>query len=212
MHVPFNCTCTDDLHFFLVAVAVLMKKGVSICHHFEFDYILNVYVLSMCFVRYRSWIICTVYNAASMLFFRLRKLLMRILAFPLRPRYIQCSTTCLLPSLSKKMLDHFGVIINNPFVTPAVIFLLNNWNFHSDACNGSYLFHHTQHPAGVDVFEQQQAPNNHSVHVHVPTPCIDLSFICIVRPLALNRYCSIACEFLCLKWANYCLLLSPNLG
>jgi hypothetical protein len=149
------------------------------------------------------------YIAAPMLFFRLRKFLMRILAFPLCPRYIRYSTTCLLLSLSKKLLDHFGVIINNPFVTPAVIFLINNQNFHSDVCNGSCLFLHTPHPVGVDVFEQQ-APNNHSFHVHVPTPCIDLSFVCIVRPLALNRYCGIAYEFLCLKQATYCLLLSPQ--
>jgi hypothetical protein len=140
----------------------------------------------------------SVYNVVPMLFFRLRKFLMRISLFPLHPRYIRCSTTCLSPSLSKKSLDHFGVIINNPFVTPAVIFLLNNWNFHSDVCNGSYLFLHAPPPAGVDVFEQQ-APNNHSVHVHVPTPCIDLSFVCILCPLALNRYCGIAYEFLCLK-------------
>ncbi len=146
-----------------------------------------------------------------MLLFRLRKFLMRILAFPLRPRCIRCSTTCLSPSLFKKLLDHFGVIINNPFVTPAVIFLLNNRNFDSDICNGSYSFLHTPHPAGVYVFEQQ-APNNHSVHVHVPTPCIDLNFVCIVCPLALNRCCSIEHEFLCLKQANYCLSLSPNRG
>jgi hypothetical protein len=188
---------------------VICSKGLSICHHFEFNYILNLYVLSMCFVRYCSWIVCTVYNVAPMLFFRLRKFLMRILAFPLRPRYIHCSTTCLLPSLSKKLLDHFRVIINNPFVTPAVIFLRNNWNFHSDVCNSSCLFLHTPHHAGVDVFEQQ-SPNNHSVHMHVSTPCIDLSFVCIVRQLTLNRYCGIACEFLCLKQANYCLLLSPQ--
>jgi len=58
-----------------------------------------------------------------------------------------------------------------------------------------YLFLHTRHPGGVDVFEQQ-APNNHCVHVHVPTPCINLSYMCIISPLALNRYCSIAHEFL----------------
>jgi hypothetical protein len=162
-------------------------QGLSICHHFEFNYILNSYVLSMCSMHYHSWIVCTVYNAVLVLLFILRKFLMRILAFPLRPRYIRCSTIRLWLSLSKKMLDHFGVIINNLFVTPAVIFLINNWNFHSDVCNGSCLFLHTPHPAGVDVFEQQ-APNNHSVHVHVPTPCINLSFVCIVCPLALNRY------------------------
>ncbi len=64
-----------------------------------------------------------------MLFFRLGKFLMRISAPPLRPRYMRCSTTRLSPSLSKKLLDHFGVIFNNPFVTTAVIFLTNNWNF-----------------------------------------------------------------------------------
>jgi hypothetical protein len=171
-------------------------------------YILNLYVLSMCFVCYRSWIVCTVCHAAPMLFFRLRKFSMIILAFPLRPRYIHCSTTRLSPSLSKKLLDHFGVIINNPFMTPAVIFLIDNRNFYSDVCDGSYLFLHTPHPDRVDVFKQQ-APNNHYVHVHVPTPCIDLRFVRIVRPFALNRYCGIAHEFLCLKRANYCRSLSP---
>ncbi len=83
----------------------------------------------MCFVCFHSWIVCTIYDAAPMLFFRLRNFLMRISAFPLCPRYIRCSTTCLLPSLSKKLLYHFGVIINNPYVTPVVIFLLNNWTF-----------------------------------------------------------------------------------
>jgi hypothetical protein len=120
---------------------------------------------------------------------------MRISGFPLRPRYIRCSTTCLLPSSSKKMLDHFGLITNNPFVTPAVIFLINNQNFHSDVCNGSYSFLHAPHPAGGDVFEQQ-LPNNHSVHVHVPTPFINSSFVHILCPLGLNRYCGIAREFL----------------
>ncbi len=46
----------------------------------------------MCFVRYPSWIVCTVWNVVPMSFFRLRKVLMRISAFPLRPRYIRCST------------------------------------------------------------------------------------------------------------------------
>jgi hypothetical protein len=160
-------------------------------------------------MRYCSWIICTICNAAPMLFFRLRKFLMRILAFPLRPRYIRCSTTRSLPSLSQKMLDHFGVITDNPFVTPAVIFLINNRNFHSDVSNGICSFLHTPHPGEVGVFEQQ-APNNHHVHAHVPTSCIDLSFVFIVHPFAFNRYCGIACEFLCLKQANYCLLLSPQ--
>jgi hypothetical protein len=85
--------------------------------------------------------------------------------------------------LIKKLLDQFGVIINNQFVTPAVIFLINNQNFHSDVLNGSCLFLHTPHPGGVDVFEQQ-APNNHCFHVHVPNPCIDLSFARIVHPFA----------------------------
>ncbi len=116
-------------------------------------------------------------------------------AFPLCPRYIHCSTTCLSPSLSNKLLDHFGVTINNPFVTPAVIFLIKDWNFHSDVCNGSCSFLHAPHPAGGDVFEQQR-PNNHSVHVHVPIPCIDSSFVHIVHPLGLNRYCGITREFL----------------
>jgi hypothetical protein len=131
----------------------------SICHPFEFNYILNVYVLSMCFVCYCSWNICIVCNAVPMLFFRHRKFMMRILALPLRPICICCSTTHPLPSLSKKMLDHFGVIINNPFVTLAVIFLTNNWNFHSDVCDGSRSFLHTPHPGGVDVFKQQALNN-----------------------------------------------------
>jgi hypothetical protein len=144
-----------------------------------------------------------------MMVFSLGNFFMRISAFCLRPRYIRCTTTCLALSLSKKILHHFRVIIKNPFVTPAVIFLINNRNFHSDVCNGSCSFLHSPHPAGVDVFEQQ-APNNHSVHVHVPTPCIDLSFFWIVHPFALNRYCGIAHEFLCLKQATYCLLHSPQ--
>jgi hypothetical protein len=48
----------------------------------------------------------------------------------------------------------------------------------------------TPHPDGVDV-SKQQAPNNHYVHVHDPTPCIDLRFVTIVYPFALNRYCVI---------------------
>ncbi len=70
----------------------------------------------VCFVHVfcllpRSWIVCTICNAVPTLFFRLKNFLMRILAFPLRPRYIHCSTlitpdiiefnwfetTCLLP-------------------------------------------------------------------------------------------------------------------
>jgi hypothetical protein len=176
----------------------VLTKGLSIYHPFQFDYILNSYVLSMCFVCYRSWIVFTVFNAALMSYFRLRKFLMRNSPFPLCPRYICCSTTCLLPSLSKQLLDHFGIIINNPFMTPAVIFLIINRNFHSDACDGSCSFLHTPHPDGVDVFKQQ-APDNHHVHVHVPTPCINLRFVCNVRPFALNRYCGIAREFLCLQ-------------
>ena len=107
------------------------------------------------FVHYRSWNVCTICNAAPMLFFRLRKFLMRILAPPLCPRYICCSTTRPSPSLSKKPLDHFGVIINNPFVTPAVIFLTNNWNFHYDICDGNCLFLHTPHPGGIDVLNNK---------------------------------------------------------
>jgi hypothetical protein len=129
----------------------MLTLGLPICHPFEFDYIQNLYVLSMCFVRYHSWNVCTVCNAAPMLFFRLKEFLMRILAPPLRPRYIRCSTTSPLQSLFKKMLDHFGVIINNPFMTPAFIFLTNNRNFHSDVCDGSCSFLHTPHPGGVEV-------------------------------------------------------------
>jgi hypothetical protein len=36
--------------------------------HFEFDYILNLYVLFMCFMRYRNWIVCTIRNAARTFF------------------------------------------------------------------------------------------------------------------------------------------------
>jgi hypothetical protein len=57
--IPINNNCM---------VALCFCRG-CLCHHFEFNYILNLYVLSMCFVRYRSWIICTVYNAVPMLFF-----------------------------------------------------------------------------------------------------------------------------------------------
>ncbi len=42
----------------------------KIWHHFEFNYILNLYIFSMCFVHYRNWIICTVFKAVPMLFFR----------------------------------------------------------------------------------------------------------------------------------------------
>jgi hypothetical protein len=48
-------------------------KKLAIWPHFEFNYILNLYVLSMCFMPYRNWIVCTIYNAALMLFFILRK-------------------------------------------------------------------------------------------------------------------------------------------
>ncbi len=48
----------------------LPQKGLSICHHSEFNYVWNSYVLSMCFVRYRDWIVCTICNAAPMSFFR----------------------------------------------------------------------------------------------------------------------------------------------
>ncbi len=58
----------------------------------------------------------------------------------------------------------------------------------------------------------QQAPYNHHVHVHVPTSCINLRFVCIICPFVLNRYFGIAREFLCLKRANYFCLLSPNRG
>ncbi len=77
------------MYHFVLQVHVWM--GLSICHHFQFNYIQNLYVLSMCFVRYRNWIVCTICNAASTLFFG-RKIFRRILAFPLHPRYIRCST------------------------------------------------------------------------------------------------------------------------
>jgi hypothetical protein len=97
-----------------------------------------------------------------------------------------------------------AVCFSIPFVLVGLM-----WNFHSDVCDGSCSFLHTPCTGGGDVFKHQ-APNNHHVHVHVPTPCIDLRFVCIVCPFALNKYCGIACEFLCLKQANYCLLLSPQ--
>ncbi len=134
----------------------------SIHHPLEFDYILNLYVLSMCFACYSSWIICTIFNAAPMSFFRLKNFLMRISAFPLRPRYICCSTTRSLPSLSKKMLNHPGVLINNPFMTPAI----NNRNFHSDICDGSCSFLHTPHPygrgSGSEFVKFSNGPNTNS--------------------------------------------------
>ncbi len=116
------------------------KKGFSIHDPFEFNYILSSYVLSMCFICYPSWIIWTVCNAVPMSFFRLTKILMRISAFPLRPRYIHCSTTCSLPSLSKTLLDHFGVILLNTSVTQTGIFLLRYRNFHCDVWNASCWF------------------------------------------------------------------------
>ncbi len=47
--------------------------GLSICCHFEFNYILNLYVLSMCFVHYLNRILRNLCNAAPMLFFRFGK-------------------------------------------------------------------------------------------------------------------------------------------
>ncbi len=44
------------------------QKKLAICHHFEFNYILNLYVLSMCFMLYHNWIGCAVCNAATTLF------------------------------------------------------------------------------------------------------------------------------------------------
>ncbi len=150
----------------------------------------------MCFVHYHNWVVCTVYNLALMLFFILRKFWWERRHSPCTPGTYTAVPLVCQQAYPKKLLDHFRVIINIPFVTPAVIFLINNRNFHSDVCNGngSCSFLHAPHPAGGDVFEQQP-PNNHSVHVHVPIPCIDLTFICIICPLGLNRYCSIAVSF-----------------
>jgi hypothetical protein len=50
-------------------IFAVIKKGLAIWPHFEFNYILNLYVLSMYFVRYPNWIVCTLYNVAPMLFF-----------------------------------------------------------------------------------------------------------------------------------------------
>jgi hypothetical protein len=66
------CFCFD-VQGLLDPWTLKLKKGLAIWHHSEFNYILNLYILSMCFVRYRNWIVCTVYNAAPMLFFILRK-------------------------------------------------------------------------------------------------------------------------------------------
>jgi hypothetical protein len=63
-----------DLHCSPVAAGSVIK-GLAIWHHFEFNYILNLYDLSMCFVRYHNWVVCTMYNAVRMLFFILRKFL-----------------------------------------------------------------------------------------------------------------------------------------
>ena len=46
------------------------EMGLSIHHPFEFNYILNLYVLSMCFVRYLSWIVCTICNAVPIVVFQ----------------------------------------------------------------------------------------------------------------------------------------------
>jgi hypothetical protein len=116
------------------------------------------------------------------------------LAFPLVCQVHKLQYHSFVAKSIQKLLDHFGVIINNPFVTPAVIFLLNNWNFHSDICNGSCSFLHAPHSTVGDVFEQQPI-NNHSDHVHIPSPCLDSSFICIVPPLGINGYCGIVGEF-----------------
>ncbi len=101
---------------------------------------------------------------------------------------------------------------NNPFMTPVVIFLINNRNFHSDVCDGSCLFLRTPHPAdGVNVFKQQ-APSNHHVHVHVPNPCINLRFVCIVRPFALTRYCSLHVRFYVSNKQIIVVRFPPNRG
>jgi hypothetical protein len=146
-----------------------------------------------------------------MLYFRLRKFTDENFGIFLAPQVHMLQYHLFLAELIHKLLDHFGVIIKNPFATPADIFLIYYQNYHSDACNGSCLFLHTLHPGagGVDVFKQQ-APNSYFVHVHDPSPCIDLSFVCIVVPFALNRYCGIAREFLCLKQENYSLSFSPQ--
>ncbi len=57
----------------------------AIWPHFEFNYILNLYILSMCFVCYRNVIVCGMCNAMLTLFFR-QKILRRFLAFPLAPQ------------------------------------------------------------------------------------------------------------------------------
>ncbi len=56
-----------------------------LCHHFDFNYILCSYVLSMCFMLYRSWIVCTVCNAVPTLFFRLGKFWGEFLHSPCAP-------------------------------------------------------------------------------------------------------------------------------
>ncbi len=56
-----------------VTLTTTNSLGLAIWHHFEFNFILNLYILSMCFVHYCNWIICTVYKVVLMLFFILRK-------------------------------------------------------------------------------------------------------------------------------------------
>jgi hypothetical protein len=66
-----NCDKKDIIYCMIglfICKIIWDKKGLCVYHPFEFDYILNLYVLSMCFVRYRSWIVCTVCNAAPMSF------------------------------------------------------------------------------------------------------------------------------------------------
>jgi hypothetical protein len=71
MSISLNKKCQSSSCVLLCKYSIYwVFTDKKICHHFEFNYILNLYVLSMCFVRYRNWIVCTICNAAPTLFFR----------------------------------------------------------------------------------------------------------------------------------------------
>ncbi len=55
-------------------VCATRRVPLRVCYMAPFwiNYILNLYILSMCFVRYHNWIVCTMYYAALMMFFILK--------------------------------------------------------------------------------------------------------------------------------------------